>query len=238
MRIDVDAVPRTLLAGDFDSDGVLDLISGNNTANRLSLVRTACDLELANGATVASPNGGEIWISPSEHTLTWTRDPGCASVNLDLSRDGGLNWERIASNVPGTSYSWTATDPYTNQARLRVSNAFVPAAADVSDANFTLVPQNLLDAPAASTVAALAIRRVVPNPTRGEMTIELALPTAADATLELLDVAGRRVAARNVATGAGVSRVAWQGPRLAPGVYVLRLAQGARRVTAKVAVVE
>ena len=107
--------------------GVVLTIGAPNTSNTLAVIRTACDRELANGATVNAPNGGEIWIAPSEHLLTWTRDAGCASVNLDLSRDGGLNWEPIAQNVSGSSYKWTVTGPYSNQTKLRVSNAFVPS---------------------------------------------------------------------------------------------------------------
>lgn len=239
MWINTGGPVRSLAAADVDNDGVLDLIAVNNSNSAIYVIRTACDRELANGATVGLPNGGEIWIAPSEHVLTWTRDPGCASVNLELSRDGGVNWESIARNVVGSSYKWTVTGPYSNQCRLRVSNAFVAGAADLSNANFTIVPQNLLDAPAGPRAVVLAIRSIAPNPARGVMAITLALPSAAPATLELLDVAGRRVRSERVSAEAGgEARVEWRNVGLAAGVYVLRVEQGGRKVTAKVAVLD
>lgn len=75
---------------------------------------------------------------------------------------------------------------------------------------------------------AFAIEGSVPNPARGgRMSIAFTLPGPASATLELLDVNGRRIASRDVgAMGAGrhVVELA-QGRRLAAGVYLVRLSQ-------------
>ena len=59
------------------------------------------------------------------------------------------------------------------------------------------------------------------------------------ATLELLDVSGRRVASRRIETlGAGGHVVRFgEASRLAPGIYTARLTQGGRAVAAHVAVV-
>jgi hypothetical protein len=65
------------------------------------------------------------------------------------------------------------------------------------------------------------------------------LPQAAPARLELLDIVGRRVLSREVGDlGAGRHQIELRsGSRLAAGVYVLRLTQGGRSVTAKAVVV-
>ena len=80
-----------------------------------------------------------------------------------------------------------------------------------------------------------ALDPVRPNPAcGGALSVRFTLPTAAGASLELLDVAGRRVAAREVgALGAGAHTVELgAGLHLAPGLYLVRLTQGANaRVT-------
>ena len=69
--------------------------------------------------------------------------------------------------------------------------------------------------------------------------VTFTLPDASAAVLEVFDVGGRKIATRNVGTlGAGSHVVALGvGERLAPGVYLLRLAQGARSLTVRSVVV-
>jgi hypothetical protein len=86
---------------------------------------------------------------------------------------------------------------------------------------------------------AFALDPVRPNPTRGGvLTVHFTLPTDAPASLELLDVAGRRIATREVGSlGAGPHTLDLiQGKRLAPGLYLVRLTQGANTRTTRVAV--
>ena len=65
------------------------------------------------------------------------------------------------------------------------------------------------------------------------------LPSATPASLELLDIAGRRIVTREVGSlGAGRSTELdlGAGQRLAPGLYLVRLRQGANTSVARVAV--
>jgi len=70
--------------------------------------------------------------------------------------------------------------------------------------------------------------------------VAFALPSEAAARLELLDVSGRRVRAREVGSlGAGRHRVNLaEGRRVTPGLYWVRLTQGPNRRTTRVAVIE
>jgi hypothetical protein len=82
---------------------------------------------------------------------------------------------------------------------------------------------------------------VRPNPARGNgLTVVFALPTGASARLELLDVSGRRELSREVGSlGAGRHTVNLaEGRKVAPGLYWVRLTQGANRRAARVAVIE
>lgn len=74
--------------------------------------------------------------------------------------------------------------------------------------------------------AALAIEEVRPNPSEREMWVSFSLPDNRPATLELIDVAGRRVRERTV-SGAGRQTVDLAaGGRLPPGIYLIRLMHG------------
>jgi hypothetical protein len=79
------------------------------------------------------------------------------------------------------------------------------------------------------------LSRPVPNPSRGGVTMELALPEAREVEVLVYDVRGRRVA--SLASGpfaAGRHPIAWDrrdasGSRVAAGTYVIRAVAGSER---------
>jgi hypothetical protein len=88
---------------------------------------------------------------------------------------------------------------------------------------------------------ALALEGVRPNPASGRgLHVAFALPSGAAARLDLLDVSGRREVSREVGSlGVGRHTVNLaEGRRVAPGLYWVRLTQGANRRTTRVAVIE
>src|SRR5262249_41835902 len=84
---------------------------------------------------------------------------------------------------------------------------------------------------------------VSPNPARAgaDLAIRLALPEAGEASVQVLDVAGRVMASRDLGrldAGVHAARVAWR-QRPAPGIYWVRIAQsGQVSRTLRVAVLE
>jgi hypothetical protein len=88
---------------------------------------------------------------------------------------------------------------------------------------------------------AFALEGVRPNPTRGSgLNVAFELPNGGGARLELLDVSGRRVLSREVGSlGAGRHTVNLSaGRKVAPGLYWVRLSQGANQRATRVAVLE
>jgi hypothetical protein len=85
-----------------------------------------------------------------------------------------------------------------------------------------------VDVPGDASLA-LALDPMRPNPSRGgPLTVRFTLASAGAASIELFDVAGRRMAAREVGS-LGVGRHALdlrEGRRLAPGLYLVALRQG------------
>ena len=88
-------------------------------------------------------------------------------------------------------------------------------------------------------VAELALAGVRPNPATKALAVMFSLPDAAPARLEAFDLAGRRVAAREVGPlGGGSHEVRLgEGRALAPGVYLLRLTRGERVLKARAVIV-
>ena len=76
---------------------------------------------------------------------------------------------------------------------------------------------------------------VYPNPSRGPVTIDVALPEAADGSIVLYDMLGRRVATLHEGElKRGLNEVQWSGDTLASGMYFLRLQTGDRTFTQKI----
>jgi hypothetical protein len=87
-------------------------------------------------------------------------------------------------------------------------------------------------------IVALSMRALPAAHVRGEASLEFTLPDASPARLELLDVAGRLVARREVGSlGVGVHQLSLGGAQPLPaGLFFARLSCGERRIIAKVAV--
>jgi hypothetical protein len=80
----------------------------------------------------------------------------------------------------------------------------------------------------------LAVAGFRPNPAAGVPSIAFSLPGRESARIEVFDIAGRRVLEREIAGAAPGERVMpLGGARLDGGVYLLRVTQGARSVSAR-----
>jgi hypothetical protein len=154
--------------------------------------------------------------------------------------------------VNGALVSRTA-QPYVNSSGLQlVAGRLGSAIAVWSDARYGslsmlltreglaadhALPTETTDVPAATHAAAFALHGVQPNPVTTNGIVSFALSEATPATLELVDIAGRRVWSREVGDlgpGEHTARLS-DGARLPSGVYFVRLIQGthvaATRVT-------
>jgi hypothetical protein len=83
----------------------------------------------------------------------------------------------------------------------------------------------------------LALGGLLPNPAVGALVVSFTLPTGDSATLEMIDVTGRRVLARNLTSlmpGRHTLRLGEGVP--SAGVYFIKLTQGARTITARAVV--
>ncbi len=96
-------------------------------------------------ATVAAPNGGELLIIGYPTDIIWTAaDPvwtGVSSVDIQVSRDNGANWNAVATGIANTGlFTWTPTGPATYTALIKVTahDGVNNTGSDVSNAVFAI----------------------------------------------------------------------------------------------------
>ena len=199
------------------------------------------------GASVAKGDTATLAIV----ALNWPR----RSVRLEALRVRGDNSQvplTLASlglpvTVPlmgdTTRVSWKATwlpdTPDTSRllgllVRLEDWTAVAPVLVVVAP---PIPPESLLDVPEKAPHA-LGLEGAFPTPARGLLSVAFSLPGSEPATLELMDIAGRRVCSREVgALGPGRHVAVLDDVRtLAGGIYFIRLSQGGRQVVARAVV--
>ncbi len=132
--------PEAIVAADLDGDLRADLITANyGTNDATSFHGNLGDCQLADaGINVVSPSGGENWLVGSVQTVNWIAEAGVATVNLEVSRNGGQNWELLAENRPGSSWQWNVTAPISTSTLLRVYDSTAVERHGISNSSFTI----------------------------------------------------------------------------------------------------
>ena len=187
---------------------------------------------------VGSPAAGSVVAAGAARQIQWAvpQDLSGDAVDVFASTDAGQSWTRIGASVPNTgSYVWNVPpDALTDDAEVAVQTTDGVAIGISGDFAIQSSPVGVGDGPA----VALALKGVTPNPSNGDgMHVDFSLPNARRATLALYDVSGRRVAFREVGSlGAGRHTVDL-AQRLPAGMYVIRLVQDGRSLSARASVV-
>lgn len=135
------AIPATpsqncLMAISDAADGV-----PSDTSDNLFTISPAPGLELV------TPNGGEIWMIGTSHSIEWQSvlagNP--ANVKLEYSVDGGSNWLEIVSSTSNDgSHIWTVPNNPSENCVVKVSDAVDGDPFDISDDPFTISPEPAL----------------------------------------------------------------------------------------------
>jgi formylglycine-generating enzyme required for sulfatase activity len=175
-------------------------------------------------------------VSADGINLAWFMGGSVSAVATVYRSSVGGEWMRIGEVTADGAGYLRYTDPIDATAtrvgyRLGIIEAGIEG----------FYGETWVDLPTRNVALTFALAYVRPNPSHGErLSVAFTLPTAAPARLELLDVSGRRVVEREVGSlGAGPHAVdLGQGTRLAPGLYLVRLTQGANTRVARVAVLQ
>jgi hypothetical protein len=212
-------------------------------------------LSLAVSANKLKLYGGSFaWIDLADvaadtwYRVTLVKGPGVVRAYLDgaLVYEGSApNFGQPLSGIAIGASLWRGAGQYGEFWQGAISQvALWPRALSAAEI-FPPLDRRRVDlerAQATATAAApqtLELAGAWPNPARGSFQVRFALPTSAQARLELIDVSGRRIEARDVgALGAGRHVVTMGAGKRQPGMYWLRLAQSGRALVSRVAAVE
>lgn len=231
-----------IVLGDFDENGSADALVGAPTSSQYVRLLGSCAAPAAS-VSLAVPDGGQEWLAGTQQVISWSTSATVMSVDVELSRDGGSNWEPIARDLTANSFVWNVSGPFTQHARVRVHDSALTAVNDVSAADF-LIYTSTTDAPPVAPPAVLAFSAPRPNPARGPVAFVVSLPAAQRVTVDVFDMQGRHV--RSLVRGelgGGAHTVAWDGRdddgvRAASGVYYARMRAGGFEATRHVVRVE
>ncbi len=95
---------------------------------------------------LTSPNGGERWLSGTDHNVTWT-STGLTNVKLEYTTNNGANWNIMAANIGvgegSYFYNWEVPNTPAANCKVRVSDANNATINDASDNLFSIVSLNL-----------------------------------------------------------------------------------------------
>jgi hypothetical protein len=237
-----DLTPRHLLVGDFFEDGRPDIVSATRGDEVVNLLYGGCTGTPSVAVSLINANGGETWHIGAENTIDWSCGSGVMSVDIELSRDGGQNWEIIAQNVTEKFYRWAVTPPATVNALLRVRDPRASGREDVSDLTF-IITDGVVDV-TAPRLGIASLGPGLPNPFTGNVHLVLNVPEMTRGAVEVFDLAGRRV--RTIRSGflpAGRTMVTWDGLDEAgvmrpSGIYFVRAQWSGFRAIRKIVRVE
>jgi hypothetical protein len=157
------------------------------------------------------------------------------------SRDDGATWELVADHLPNSgTFTWQTPYQPSSTARLAVVLVERQLDGDEVEGVLGIGPRFGVGTPAGAGLPAaeLALHPIAPQPARGALRLRFTLPDASAATLAVYDAAGRRVWSRDVgALGAGVHSLSVDGSTLRPGLYLVRLARGGKKLDARAVLV-
>ena len=202
---------------------------------------------------VTAPSAGSVLPGGGTTEVRWytPADVQVQSVALLWSNDDGASWTLAARELPNSgSYLWRVPSASTEQARVAVvvagpanargrsgpedqSGLEVSGVLGVSERFVIATPLGV-----GEPRLELALQGSVPNPSRN-LSVSFTLPGAGSATLVAYDVSGREVSRREAGSlGAGRHVVTLGAPgRLAPGIYLVNLIQGERRLVTRAVVI-
>jgi hypothetical protein len=246
--------------GDYDSDGVMDRMMKFPRLEVIDMLPSGEQVEVWVSGEVAGdpfegadtirvlmprvtyPNGGEVFESGQECTITWEVPAGYAPDWHDVyyTADDGETWEAIAGIVEGAYCTWIVPELSSASCRILIEAYDAEGAMgyDTSDKSFSVCSSAGVDKGDVIPTR-FALHRAEPNPFAGATRIRFDLPEACHTRVTIHDVRGKLVA--SLSDGmyrAGSHSVAWDGKntgnrQVPAGVYFVRFAAGQYSATEK-----
>jgi len=126
------------------NDGLLSNIEINTISQSGSIMTFNLGLSKSESIEVTYPNGLENWLVGSTQNITWTSQNTSSNVKIELSRDGGIDWDILFANTPDDNIqSWVVTGPASENCKIKITD-LEGTPKDQSDKNFFINEINSL----------------------------------------------------------------------------------------------
>ena len=225
-------------------DHPLNLATNNvcDGERRMRFLRVEDGTVLASESITAGEDGDRLRVS-----YDGANDGTSARVTATVSNENHESFEHalLRFRVPADSLPYAVSAGEITQTLVEGGVATCYVTFNIPFQNTTVVAiEPTGEGPPLPDGSAALLRQNHPNPTRGGTTIEFVLAFAADVTLDVFDVAGRRVRRLlNESIDEGEHEATWDlrnenGEEVAPGVYFYRLVAGGESATRKLVVIE
>jgi hypothetical protein len=117
---------RTAGGGDYVSTAVASARAPDGATREASALTTARGIAYGPSLTVRRPfENTTFWLNRN-NTIQWILRGVSGPVRIDLSRDDGQTWTRLAEAENTGFFDWVGTGPPTSSARVRVSSVVRP----------------------------------------------------------------------------------------------------------------
>jgi len=92
------------------------------------------------GITLHSPHAGEKLNAGCAYEITWSSTK-VDSVNIEYSNDGGINWNRLASDIDASygSYAWVVPDSVSSLCKIRITDSAGKGVTTESEGHFSIL---------------------------------------------------------------------------------------------------
>jgi hypothetical protein len=215
--------PLALALGDLNHDGWPDAVVANSGSNTVTIFLNS--LGGLPTPTLLAPLASHV--EPDRADLSWYGATLAGRGATVYRQSPGTSWARVGSiAADGTGkffFSDLSVRPGARYGyRLGISSGGVE---EFYGETWIWVPNAWV----------LSLAPPVPNPVTSRLALVFSLPSGSPARLEVLDVTGRIVAARDAgALGAGRHTLTFsEASRWAPGVYLIRLTQSEHEAIAR-----
>jgi beta-lactamase superfamily II metal-dependent hydrolase len=213
-----------------------------NVGSAVSGAEFAITDQTAPSIALTAPNGGASFTGGTTQDVTWNASDnvGVDSVNVDYSINGNAGpWQPVAHGIANTGTTpWTLPNVSTDSAFVMVT-AFDQAqnqAVATSDGLFSIAADLT---GVGDGILRFAFLPAVPSPSRGATQLRFSLAVAGPVSLEVFDLAGRRVWGTSQANAeAGYHSINWpavsdRGAPVGTGIYFARLSSLRKNATIK-----
>jgi hypothetical protein len=124
---------------DFVSTAIVSAKADDGTKREASALTTTRGIKHAAALALRRPVGDTTFRIGRNNTIQWTLRGVAGGVSIDLSRDDGETWMRLADEAENVGfYDWTGEGEETSRARIRVTSVARPELTQTSP-SFSIV---------------------------------------------------------------------------------------------------